>query len=91
MKDGLTKHADGSKIWYLNDRIHREDGPAVEYSDGSKIWYIHGKRHRENGPSMEYADGTKYWYLNDREYSEEAYWNEVISLIVRRKTLTIPE
>ena len=22
--------ADGTKEWYLNDKLHREDGPAIE-------------------------------------------------------------
>lgn len=25
--------ADGTKVWYLNDELHREDGPAVEYKN----------------------------------------------------------
>jgi hypothetical protein len=33
---------DGSKEWYLNNKLHREDGPAVEYTDGTKLWYFHG-------------------------------------------------
>jgi len=26
----------GNVRWYLNDELHREDGPAVEYSDGGE-------------------------------------------------------
>ena len=33
----------GTKKWYLNDKLHREDGPAVEYADGTKCWYLNGK------------------------------------------------
>ena len=31
----------GAKIW-LNKygKIHREDGPAIEYTDGTICWYI---------------------------------------------------
>jgi hypothetical protein len=25
---------------YLEEPLHREDGPAIEYSDGAKEWYI---------------------------------------------------
>jgi hypothetical protein len=35
-------YEDGSKDWYLNDKLHREDGPAVEYADGTKFWYLNG-------------------------------------------------
>ena len=35
--------ANGDKYWYLNGKLHREDGPAVEYANGSKFWYLNGK------------------------------------------------
>ena len=56
----------GSKFWYLNDSLHREDGPACEWSDGYKEWYINGKLHREDGPAVEWADRTKYWYYHGK-------------------------
>jgi hypothetical protein len=31
---------DGVKRWILDDKLHRLDGPAVEYVDGTKYWYI---------------------------------------------------
>ena len=34
---------DGSKHWFLNGKLHREDGPAIECTDGSKCWYLNGK------------------------------------------------
>ena len=40
----------GTKVWYLNGKRHREDGPAIEYANGDKYWYLNGKRHREDGP-----------------------------------------
>jgi len=64
MKNGLIIDKDGSKFWYLNDVLHREDGPAEEWADGDKYWYLNGLRHREDGPACEWADGDKYWYLN---------------------------
>ena len=38
---------DGSKYWWLNGKLHREDGPAIEGADGDKSWYLNGKLHRE--------------------------------------------
>ena len=61
---------DGTTSWYLNGKLHREDGPAVERADGDKEWYIDGKRHREDGPAIEWADGSKEWYKNGVEYTE---------------------
>ena len=31
------------KSWFRNGRLHREDGPAIEYTDGRKEWYLYGK------------------------------------------------
>ena len=42
-KPTCRKYSDGSKAWYLNGKLHREDGPAVEYSNGTKHWYLNGK------------------------------------------------
>jgi hypothetical protein len=56
----------GTKRWRLHGKLHREDGPAVEYVSGSKFWYLHDQYHREDGPAVEYTNGTKYWYLYDK-------------------------
>ena len=39
----VRAYENGDKEWYLNGKLHREDGPAVEYADGSKYWYLDGK------------------------------------------------
>ena len=54
--------------WYQNNKLHRLDGPAIEWDDGSKFWYQNDKVHRLNGPACECADGTKYWYQNDKRH-----------------------
>ena len=51
----------GSKNWYLDGILHREDGPAIEDSNGNKTWYLNDKCHREDGPAIEYSDGYKEW------------------------------
>jgi hypothetical protein len=66
-------YAAGDKSWYLNGKLHREDGPAAEYANGSKEWYLNDKLHREDGPAIEYADGYKFWYLNDNPMTEEEH------------------
>jgi len=42
MKNGLKIDALGTKEWYINDELHRVDGPAIEYANGDKYWYYHG-------------------------------------------------
>jgi len=70
--------ASGDKHWYLNDKLHRTDGPAVVGAHGAKCWYLNGKRHRTDGPAVVYASGAKHWYLNDKELSE-AEWEALTS------------
>jgi len=64
---------DGDRYWYLNDKLHREDGPAVEYASGSKFWYLNGKTHREDGPAVEYASGYRAWYLQGKKYTKKEF------------------
>jgi len=35
--------SDGTKRWFLNGKLHREDGPAIEWPDGKKYWYLNDK------------------------------------------------
>ncbi len=72
-KDGSI----GYERYCLNDKLHREDGPAyIGYNkDGSiryEMYYLNGKQHREDGPaSINYSiDGSidyEIYYLNDKE------------------------
>jgi hypothetical protein len=43
MKPRLKTYKDGTQVWYLNDKRHREDGPAYIGCYGTKYWYINGK------------------------------------------------
>jgi hypothetical protein len=67
----MTLTPGGNKLWYLHGKLHREDGPAVEWVNGDKEWWLHGKRHRENAPAVEYANGTKTWYLHGELHRED--------------------
>ena len=70
----VTVNEYGTKHWYLHDKLHREDGPAIEWANGDKYWYINGKCHREDGPAMECVNGDKYWFI-DGEFLTEAGFN----------------
>ena len=67
----MTVDKNGNKIWMLNGKRHREDGPAVEYADGYKVWYLNDKLHREDGPAYEGVDGTKAWFLHGKCHRED--------------------
>ena len=64
-------YENGSKYWYLNDKLHREDGPAIEYAGGTKAWWLNGELHRVGGPAVEYDYGTKFWYLYGKLHRED--------------------
>ena len=32
----------GSKRWFHNGKLHRENGPAIIYPSGFKYWYLNG-------------------------------------------------
>jgi hypothetical protein len=66
-------YPNGHKYWFLNGKLHREDGPAYEGANGNKSWWLNGKYHREDGPAVEFANGDKVWYLNGKEVTEEEH------------------
>ncbi|MDP3445996.1 MAG: hypothetical protein Q8T08_24310 [Ignavibacteria bacterium] len=50
MKDGVnikTLAGGLGNAWFLNGRLHREDGPALE-NNGIKRWYLYGIYYSEN-------------------------------------------
>jgi hypothetical protein len=38
----IYRMSDGSWVWMLNNRFHREDGPAREYPNGDVEWWLEG-------------------------------------------------
>jgi len=53
--------------YYYNDKLHREDGPAVYNTEGSLFWYRNGLLHREDGPAMSMLkSGMMFWYVNGK-------------------------
>ncbi len=66
MKDGLLTYSNGTRFWYKDDKLHRLDGPAIEWVDGSKSWWKNGVRHRVDGPAVIYPDGYKEWWYEDK-------------------------
>ena len=54
----------GDKAWYHNGKLHREDGPAIEWANGYKEWYINDKRVTEkdvlNSSQTVEIEGVKY-------------------------------
>lgn len=64
------KVGNGFEYKKYNNKLHREDGPAIERESGTKLWYINGSKHREDGPAIEREGGTKCWYKYDKLHRE---------------------
>jgi len=58
----IIHEENGNKYYYIDNRLHKEDGPACQYADGSEEWYLYGKRHRIDGPAITWTNGDKDWY-----------------------------
>jgi len=79
-----------SEYWYLNGKLHREDGPAIQYwyYNGQKLseeWYLNDKCHRLDGPAIQ------VWYYNGQKLSESWYLNGVKLSEQELKLRTDPE
>jgi antitoxin component YwqK of YwqJK toxin-antitoxin module len=79
----IEDFADGYKAWYLNGKLHREGGHAVEKADGTKIWYLHGKLHREDGPALQQSNGRIVYYLNGINIPSLSEYNAQTTLVKR--------
>jgi hypothetical protein len=66
------RHRRGDLVVHVRGgKLHREDGPALEWAYGTREWYRRGRRHRDGGPAVEHADGTKRWYRNGQLHRDD--------------------
>jgi antitoxin component YwqK of YwqJK toxin-antitoxin module len=75
------------KFYYLDEKHHREDGPAFisHYPNGNihyEAYYKNGESHRENGPAIIYYDEDgniehKEYYLNNNELTEQEWFSQL--------------
>lgn len=90
------------EIWFQDNEIHREDGPAIIYKNGSVAYCKNGKFHREDGPAVINAHGfVQYWkdgklsnedgpavvYMN----GEVEYWIDGVSLTSADKLMSLTD
>jgi hypothetical protein len=50
--------------WYINDKLHRIDGPSSISPLGDRYWSRRGVLHRVDGPAVINANGDERWYIN---------------------------
>lgn len=58
----------GDRVWELEGKLHRLDGPAVIHLNGDMEWWINGLLHRENGPAIICKDGREEWRVNGKRH-----------------------
>ena len=59
---------DGSKIYYLNNLIHRDNQPAMTLKEDfrTEIYYVKkGDYHRLDGPAVIRTGMSPLWYYNN--------------------------
>jgi hypothetical protein len=64
-KKGYVTTKSGTKYWRKKGKLHRVNGPAIEYKNGDNCWYQDGMVHRVGGPASTYF-GIQSWYENNR-------------------------
>jgi hypothetical protein len=62
----LSIDFDGTKVWTIEGKYHKEDGPTVIHADDCKEWFFNDKLHRADGPAIEYPNGGAEWWLHGR-------------------------
>jgi len=71
MKNGKYTDEYGTKRWYQNGKLHRDNAPAVIWASGDEYWYQNGTLYRYDGPAVIFTDGTGYWYHHGKMLSED--------------------
>jgi len=61
--NGCVVDSVGNKYWFKEDKLHREDGPAVEQRTGPIVWYLQDESLGDE------AEG--FWKLWDRLTEEQ--------------------
>jgi hypothetical protein len=75
--------------YHFEDKLHRLDGPAIEFANGAKEWWFEGKLHRNNGPAIEFANGANEWYMRDRKVTKDDVKTYRRSQVVNSLLLTL--
>ena len=75
------------KRWFMNGKLHRKDGPAVEWAGGTKQWYLNGILHRTDGPATQWHHGAIEWYLHGNWLPFDEWCKQTTGLTDKQKTL----
>jgi len=62
MQEYRVRVFDDHTEWFQDGKLHRTDGPAIEWANGGKSWYQNGQLHRIDGPAIEWVYGHRSWF-----------------------------
>ena len=87
MQPVMTTDCAGNKRWKLDNKLHREDGPAIEEAGGYTSWWLYDGLHRTDGPAVEDAAGAKRWYLYDIKLTFDTWLDQTTGLTDEEKVM----
>lgn len=75
---GMATYPSGTKKYFKDGKLHREDGPAIEWSTGGESWYVNGLKHRNDGPSFKNTNDTiRHWHMDGKVVSPQDVFEEL--------------
>ena len=60
----------GSKWWWVDSTLHRDNGPSIIKTSGYQAWYNYDKWHRTDGPARILDNGSVEYWINGNQVSE---------------------
>jgi hypothetical protein len=74
----VNRYSNGDEEWFLNDKRHREQGPAIKQANGYEAWYMYDELHNDNGPAIINTNEEYFYYLGGIKFSDmESYRSAV--------------
>ena len=69
VQQGRYEDIEGTIRWYKDNKLHRDQQPAVEYENGITEWYQYGVLHRDNDlPAIDLCNGYGEWYIQGKKH-----------------------
>ena len=61
-------YSDGtvSDLLLYTKKLHREDGPAIEWDNGDWAWFYNNYPHRDDGPAVRESGALQWFYHGKR-------------------------
>lgn len=60
----------GTIWWFLNNNVHRVNGPAITSQSGIRYWLLNNNVHRVNGPAVIDQHGDVEYWINGHQLTD---------------------